>query len=213
MSILNRPLAALALSSLALAAQAQTAPDGQWHGSASLGAAFASGNTSSRALAGSVDAARATAADKLSLYGVANYASNKASGKSVTTSNLLRAGTRYDYNLSDRLFAFGGAEAETNKAGGLQQRWGLNGGLGYKLVRTPETTWDVFGGLGYEDVEYTSGLSQDGLAFVLGEESAHKLSTTTTAKQRLVFYPGTGDLGHRATFDAGVAVALGGAWT
>ena len=38
---------------------------------------------------------------------------------------------------------------------------------------------------------------------------AHKLSDTTTARQRFVMYPNLKDTGeYRATFDAGVAVAM-----
>lgn len=210
---MNKTFALLPLLAAAFAAQAQTAPDNQWHGGANVGAAFASGNTSSQVVSAGADAALATAQDKTSLYGVANYAKAKVNGVDTTTANLLRLGGRYDRNLSEQLFAFGGGEVETNKAAGLKNRVGLNAGVGYKLVRTSETSWDVFGGLGYEDVEYTSGVSRNGVTALLGEESTHKLSATTTAKQRLVLYPGSGDLGSRATFDAGLATAITGGWT
>ena len=71
----------------------------------------------------------------------------------------------------------------------------------------------MFGGVGYGDVKYTDGTHQNGAEFLLGEESTHVLSASTTAKQRLVVYPGTGDLGNRATFDAGLATAISGGWT
>jgi putative salt-induced outer membrane protein len=213
MNSMYRHLALLPLLASGLVAQAQTAPDGQWHGGANIGAAFASGNASSQVVAGAADAAKATAADKISLYGAANYASNKAAGVSTTTANLLRLGGRYDYNLSATTFVFGGLESETNKAAGLKSRDSVNAGLGYKLVRTAETTWDLFGGVGYDDVRFTGGVHQSGAAFLLGEESTHKLSATTSAKQRLAVYPGTGALGNRVTFDAGLATAITGGWT
>lgn len=201
-----------AFSALALAAagaMAQDKPDGLWHGGVSIGGAVASGNTDSKTLAANADAARATAQDKITLYGVANY--GRSAG--VTTANLLRLGGRYDWNLSDKLFAFGGAETETNKAGGVKSRYALNGGIGYKLVRTPVTSWDVFAGVGYSDTSFTDGSSRNGAELLLGEESSHKLSDTTTVKQRLVVYPGSSDVGTRATFDAGLATAISGGWT
>jgi putative salt-induced outer membrane protein len=195
-------------------AQAQAkVPDNQWHGGISVGGALASGNTDSRVLTGSADAVKENKVDKVSLYGLVNYGSNKAGGVSTTTSNQLRLGGRYDYNLSDKTFVFGGAELETNKAGGLQSRYGLNGGLGYKVIRTAVTTFDVFAGVGYSGVKFTDTTSAKGAELVLGEESTHKLSDTTTAKQRLVIRPGQNDLGTLTTFDAGLATAISGGWT
>jgi putative salt-induced outer membrane protein len=206
---------ATSLSFAAVAsAQAQAqAPDNHWHGGVSVGGALASGNTTSNVLTGSADAVKENKVDKISLYGLVNYGSNKASGLSTTTSNQLRLGGRYDYNLSDKVFAFGGAELETNKAGGLKSRYGLNGGLGYKVIRTAATTFDVFGGVGYSGVKFTDTTSAKGAELVLGEESTHKLSDTTTAKQRLVVRPGQTDLGTLTTFDAGLATAISGGWT
>jgi putative salt-induced outer membrane protein len=198
-----------ALSMASFAAMSQDKPDGQWHGGISLGGAASSGNTSSRTLSATADMARATAADKISLYSAAVYGRTG----STTTADLFRLGGRYDWNLSPQLFAFGGAETETNKAGGVKSRFGLNGGLGYKLVRTPTTAWDVFAGVGYTDTKFTDNTTRNGATLVLGEESSHKLSDTTTAKQRLVIYPGNSEVGTSATFDAGLATAIAGGWT
>lgn len=197
------------LVALALGAQAQSNLDGQWHGGISIGGAFASGNTSSKTLAATADGAKETPADKITLYGLANYA--RSGG--TTTADLLRLGGRYDYNLTERTFAFGGGEAETNKAGGVDSRYALNAGAGYKVIRTPSTSWDVFGGIGYSGTRFTDGTTRNGPELLLGEESSHKLSESTSVKQRLVVYPGTSKVGTRATFDAGLATAISGGWT
>ena len=206
---------ALALT-LALASQAtlaQDTPDDRWHGGLSVSGAFASGNTSSRTLAANADASRATAQDKISLYGVANYGRNKVNGIDTTTADLLRVGGRYDFNLGPQWFSFGAAEGETNKAGGLRDRYNLTGGAGYHLVKNEANSWDVFGGVGYTVAQLTDGSNANGLQVLLGEESSHKLSETTTLKQRFVYYPGGGDLGNRATLDAGLATQIMGGWT
>lgn len=201
------------LGALALTTQAQTVADGQWHGGVSLGGTFASGNSSSRALSAGADGVRATQADKITLYSLGNYARSKSAGVSTTTANLLRMGGRYDYNLSDSLFAFGGSEGETNKAGGIKSRLALNGGVGYKLVRTPTASLDLFGGLGFSDTKFTDGSKRNGMELLLGEEGTYKVSEATSVKQRLVVYPGESDIGTRATLDAGVATAISGGWT
>lgn len=214
MSMTHRTLAFLPLifsSSLVLAADPLA--DGQWHGALSAGGAAASGNTSSQTLALSADAAKATVQDKISLYGLSNYARNKTSGTNTTTADLLRLGGRYDYNLDERLFAFSGTEYETNKAGGLSSRGNVNAGLGYRAYRTSNASVDVFGGVGYSDVKYTNNLHHDGAELILGEEGTYKLSNSTAFKQRLVYYPGSNGLGRRATFDAGLSTAVSGGWT
>jgi putative salt-induced outer membrane protein len=208
-------LAALAglIGTLACTAQAQTVTDGRWHGGMSAGGAVTSGNTSSQVLTLNADGAVATAKDKISLYGLTNYGRSKAGGITTKTAELFRLGGRYDYNLSDVLFAFGGAEFETNKPGGLDSRYALHGGLGYRVLRSPTVSWDLFAGLGYSGSDYTDGSTREGAELMLGEESAHKLSDSMTFKQRFVLYPGQSSVGVRSTFDAGLAWAVSGGWT
>lgn len=205
--------ATLALTLASQAALAQNTPDGRWHGGLSLSGAFSSGNSSSRTLAANADASLATEQDKISLYGIANYGRNKVDGVDTTTADLLRLGGRYDFNLSTQWFSFAGAEGETNKAGGVRDRYNLNGGVGYHVVKNDTNSWDVFGGLGYTDTRFTDGSKANGAQVLLGEESSHKLSETTTLKQRLVYYPDGDELGDRATFDAGLATTISGGWT
>ncbi|MGM9481354.1 DUF481 domain-containing protein [Roseateles sp. NT4] len=210
---LSLALGAVALSLASQTTQAQDTPDGKWHGGLSVSGAFASGNNSSRALAANADASVATAEDKLSLYGIANYGRNKVEGVDTTTADLLRLGGRYDFNLGPQWFSFAGAEGETNKAGGVRDRYNLNGGLGYHLIKDDATNWDIFSGVGYTTTRLTDGSTAKGAQVLFGEESSHKVSETTTLKQRLVYYPGGGDLGNRATFDAGLATQILGGWT
>ena len=109
-------------------------PTAEWHGGISISGAVASGKGDAKVLAATADAVRETSADKVTLYGVGGPTHSKSG--SATTADLLRLGGRYDRNLSERVFAFGGTEVETNKAGGIDSRYALNAGLGYKLIRT-----------------------------------------------------------------------------
>ncbi len=212
LTLTNTLLAAsLAIASSLAHAQAKT--DGLWHGAIVLGGAFASGNSSARTLTGTADASRATSADKISLFGNVNYGRNKVAGVDTTTADQLRAGGRYDYNLSDTAYVFGGVDGETNKVAGLDSRYNLTGGLGYKVIRTETTTFDVFGGLGYSSAKYTNGSSGKGATALLGEESTHKLNESTSFKQRFEFHPGAKNIGNLATLDAGLATAITGGWT
>lgn len=210
----NLWLLAASLAAVGLAhGQATFKPDGQWRASLSLGASVSSGNSKSSNLALTGDAVRATDADKVSLYGNGQYA--RSGG--ATTGEQVRLGGRYDRNLHTDLFAFGGLDLERNKFANLQLRSLLSAGLGWHLIQSPATRFDVFGGLGYTSDKYIDPMVIDGsnrssynyLSLLLGEESTHKLTETTGFKQRLVVVPNLKNRGEfRANWDAGLAVAM-----
>jgi putative salt-induced outer membrane protein len=195
------------------AAFAQDKPDGLWHGSVNLGASFASAAVRSTSISLAADAARKTADDKLALYGVAQRGDTKALGIKSVTTDLYRVGTKYDRDFNKQLFGFVGAELEKNGVTDLSLRSSINAGLGYHAIATPSTTFDVFGGLGYNRYKFKGLSAEDSGEFLIGEESSHKLSDTTTFKQKGVIYKAfDSDLGYRLTWDATLGVAMGGGW-
>lgn len=205
---------ALALSGLSLVhAQPTLKTDGQYRAALGLGASLSSGNTESRNLSLTADAVRATGRDKTSLYGHAQYARSDG----VTTAEQVRLGGRQDHNLGSAYFAFGGLDLERNKFSNLKLRSQLSGGLGWHAIKSPTTTFDLFGGLSYTSDRYFNAALIDGqtrdsydyVGLLLGEESTHKLSETTSAKQRLTVVPNLRNRGEfRANWDAGLAVAM-----
>lgn len=205
---------ALALAAASLPARAQDRPDGLWHGDASLGGTLSRGNNDSLTLSVQGNLNRVTAADKIGLYGVGNYGRAKVDGERSTTADLLRVGGRYDFNLGENLFSFGAAEGETNKAGaGVSNRYSVNGGLGLHVLRSEDHSFDVIAGLGFTDTRFIDGETDRGAQALLGEESHHKLSETTSFNQRLTYHPSSGDLSTRVNFDANLATQIAGGWT
>jgi putative salt-induced outer membrane protein YdiY len=193
------------------AAQATVKEDGQWR--AALGAAYtaSSGNTRSTTLSGMADAVRATAGDKTSLYATALYGSSQG----TKTADLWRLGAKHDWNLTSKLYVFGLAEAERDDIAGLQSRFTLGGGAGWRFFNTEALKFEVFGGAGYVADDYEAARLIDGRqrgsysypTLIAGEESVHKLGQSTTARQRLVLYPNLSNRGeYRAQWDAGIAV-------
>lgn len=194
-------------------AQATVKPDGAWRASLGLSASASSGNTRSSNLAILGDAVKATARDKISLYGTAL----RASSAGTTTAEQLRAGGRYEWNVGPALYAFGSVDLERDEPANLKRRGVLGAGLGWHVVRSADLTFDVFGGVGYTSDSYVVATvidsrrrtSYDYATALFGEESTHTLSATTTAKQRLVVYPNLSTTGeYRATWDAALAVAM-----
>ncbi len=195
-------------------AQATVKDDGQWRSAAGASLAAASGNTSSVTLVAKGDAVRATKQDKWALYADALY--GKSGSPSVKTADSLRLGTKYDWNLSPQMYAFGLGELQRDTIASLSSRITLGGGVGYKLINTDPLKFEVFGGAGYISDRYSPSVTVDGAlhtsysypTLILGEESSHKLGQSTTAKQRMVVYPNMKNSGKfTAQWDAGVSVA------
>ena len=221
---------ALSLISLAAAAsgvvQAQTAApatptatlktDGKMRVALGLGASVSSGNSRTSNFSLTAQGVRATAQDKTTVYGSALYA--RAAG--ITSAEQLRAGGRYDYNLGANTFAFGTADLERDKLANLSLRGVFGAGAGLHVINTPATTFDVYGGLAYNADKYVTATVIDGqsrssygyAALLLGEESQHRLTDTTSVWQRLTVYPNLRNRGEfRANFASGLSVAMSSA--
>lgn len=199
-------------------AQLKPKPDGEWRGLAGLSFTSVSGNSENSSLGLNADAVRQTDQDKLSLYGQYLRAEAKVAGTTAKTSDLLRLGGKYDWNVTDRVYAFGTAGFERDKIARIDSRFLLGGGAGYKVISTEDTTFDVFGGLNLRADRYSApGVtienslkrSYTALEMQLGEESTHKLSDSTSFRQRFVIYPNLSEFGEfRAVFDAGLIVSM-----
>ena len=194
-------------------AQATLKPDGRFRSAVGLGASWTSGNTSSRQLSFTADAVRATAADRTTLFGMANYARSEG----VTTSDRIRLGGRHDVELRGPSFGFGLLEFERNKFANLELRGQLGVGLGWHVLKTPVTTWDLLAGVSYTDDRYFDPMLIDAQSrtsygyggLLLGEESTHRFNEMTSAKQRLTLMPNLKNSGeYRAQWDAGLAVSM-----
>jgi len=215
-------LAALStVSALAASAPAfaeDPVPDGRWRGSGGAGLAFASGNTRSTTFNANLSAAALTDSDKWSYYGQALYGRAKVNGVTSTSANLEKLGGRYDRNLTYEVYAFGGLDFEHDQITFIDLRSVVSTGLGLHVVRTEHNTWDVFSGVTYKFDHYL----QPGIViadaqriyytapeFTVGEESNHKLTETTTFKQKFQAYEDLRSTGaYRAEFDAGLAVSM-----
>jgi putative salt-induced outer membrane protein len=196
-------------------AQTVIKPDGQWRGALGAGLSIVGGNTSSKLLNINGDAIKATATEKWNIYGSQIY------GKTgdATTADLLNLGARFNQDLNAQLFWFGQGDLGRNKLANLSLRTAIAGGLGYHVIKSDPTTFDVFVGLGYANDRYVNATivadqtrsSYGRMELLIGEESTHKLSASTLFRQRLVIYPNLSDRGeYRAAFDAGLSVAMSG---
>jgi putative salt-induced outer membrane protein len=221
----NRSMSKLALflssAFLSCAAFSQDLPDAVWHGGVAIGGSFATGSNSSRNVNANVNGKRASIDDKIHLHAIANYGSSTTDEVTKLTAQLFRAGGRYDYNLSEDVFVFIGAERETNKLQNIDTRSAVDGGAGYKILHSAESSWDLFAGAGYSSTKLTTQtrifpprpMTIRGSSLVIGEESSHKISQTSTIKQKFVVYPGQSEVGTRGVWDLSLNTVIVGGWT
>ncbi|HEX4857745.1 MAG TPA: DUF481 domain-containing protein [Usitatibacteraceae bacterium] len=197
--------------------------DGLWRGALSSSLALASGNTKSTNFSLGANSIKATKEDRISLFLTSLYGSRDVAGKSEKTANQTRGGVRYDWNLSDRLFAFGTLEAEQDKIQRLDSRYLGGAGFGYRFIKEKDLSWDLFGGVSHKRDRNTitttttvapirtfdSTLSSSATELLLGEESNHKITESTSFKQKLTVYPNLSRSGERRMqFDAGFVTSI-----
>lgn len=115
------------------------------------------GNTERISFNGRVTARRTTDSDRLSIYGAARY--TREGGEDTTRYFL--AGTGYEVDLSDRLFAFGRVEFEHDRFEDIDLRATGTVGLGYFVIRSPESDLRLRAGFGIQHEDYRSDRPSD----------------------------------------------------
>lgn len=206
-----------ASTALAQAPRTEGQADGLWRGTGGASFSSVSGNSTSTALGLDTSFNRATLADKWSLDARARYARSEAAGLRSTTTNQWAAGGQYDLNLSEAQYAFGKLGLESDAVVDLDLRHTLSAGLGHKWLRSDRHHASVFAGVAHTTDRYAVPKTVDGLlarrfsrsSLLLGQESQHELSDTTTLKQRLEVFTGlSGDKAVLSKFTAAMAVAV-----
>ena len=180
-----------------------------WDIRATVGFALTRGNSQTKNLALAFNGSRKTLHDKLSLYTNSVYATNDAPGAfPSTTANAEQGGIRYDHDVTDRVFAFVGADFQADSLQTLDLRSVFSGGIGFHVIKRDSTTLDVLTGLNYTHEKYTA-FSRNFAAATLGDEFMHKLYGSTVLTQSLYFYPDFNNSGeYRGTFNFGTVTKL-----
>ena len=186
------------MSQAVMADLAPPPKDGFWRGTAGAALAATSGNTKTSSAVLNTDLARATDGDKIALGGTINYArGTDEAGVRVTTADKSSLFGQYDRDIAPRWFGFGRLAFDRDALIDLSSRTAVTGGVGYRLIDEPENSFTLLGGLGYTSERYSSLQTIAGetdtrferpSAF-LAEESAHRLTPTTSLKQRLEASP------------------------
>ena len=179
-----------------------------WSGYIDGGFSFSGGNADTSAIVTSMRTQRRTQRDKISIYATTLFAQNSNSGVSETTANAIRGGTRYEVNVSDRLFTFGFLDLEFDEFQNLDLRSVLGGGLGWRLQNTDRTVFNVFSGGSFNQEFFTSETRRNG-EILLGQELTYQLVESTALSERFSFYPNLSNTGgYRFQFDSTLTTEL-----
>ena len=174
---------------------------GAWGGYLDSGLSISRGNADTTNFTVGATATRQNEKSKAGAFINSIYSSGTTNGVSLTTASAIHAGLRFDFNLSDKTFAFAFTDFDHDRFQQLDLRNVIGGGLGYHLIKTDSTTFDLFGGGSFNQEYFTTLTRRSGEALV-GESLDHKLSSAFSIRERLEFYPDLSDLGqYRVVFD------------
>ena len=180
-----------------------------WSGFLDTGLTVTRGNSDTLNFALSANAVRKTSRDTITAYANSIFANNGTAGPTTTTANAIGGGLRVDLNVSNRLYVFGFTDFYHNQFQQLDLRNVLGGGLGYHVINTKPTTFDVYGGGTFNQSYYSTPLTQKTGEIMVGEYLSHAISNRMTFTERFEFFPNISDTGqYRYTFDAHAVTKL-----
>jgi len=181
-----------------------------WVGNLDLGFAASRGNANTETLTLSTNAARSTTRDKLSVYYASIFSSSDFSGGTTqTTANSKRGGVSYNLNLNKKAFVFGTVDLESDQFQDLDLRFSPAGGGGYHAIATKPTQLDLRVGAAADREFFSTGLNRTSAELLLGDDFAHKFSSTTHIEQKLDYFTNLSNSGeYRMNFDISAVTAI-----
>jgi putative salt-induced outer membrane protein YdiY len=174
-----------------------------WRGFFDTNLALTTGNSQTMSFANAAGMTRETKRDTIKLYFNSIFARQSTTGESMATANAIRGGTRYELNVTQKMFAFGFVDLEYDKFQDLDLRNVIGGGFGYHVKQTDRMKFDLFGGATYNQEFFTNDLTRRSAEIVIGEEFEYELNDRTSFTERLAFYPNVSNTGeYRLQFDS-----------
>jgi putative salt-induced outer membrane protein YdiY len=196
-----------------------------WSGMFDLGLSITEGNSSNAALTIAGKASRIVPKNKLTLYYTSIYGRDSNQSPALTTANAIHGGVRDEFNLRPRVYAFVFTDFDEDALQHLELRNVVGAGLGYHVLKSKKTQFDVFGGASFNQ-EYFGAYTTTNPApppalitvasqarrsaeIVAGETLSTKLGPRTTLSEQLSIFPNLSSTGeYRVTFDANATTKI-----
>ena len=192
-----------------------------WTIGANIGFALARGNSNTTNLNTGVAADRKTLSDDIKLAFSSIYArsgtSTSGSPGGVTASEVLAAAA-YNKDISKRLFFFASADFTHDALQDLVLRQIYSAGLGWHVIKRPDTTFDALLGANYTRESYSSSataitpalnVNRNLPGLTAGEAFTHKFSANTAFVEAFNFYPDLSDIAqYRFALDTSIVTKI-----
>ncbi len=180
-----------------------------WAGYFDVGLALARGNARTDTLTSAFNAARATRADKVSVYFNQIYGTARVNDLTGTIANAVRGGWRYDRNFGGRFFLNSMNDYEHDRFQNLDLRFVLGAGAGYHAAKHDGFTLDFDGGADYDRENYLDSVHRNLAEANLGDTLAYRLNHVTSLTQTFhIFHNLSGTGQYRVNFDLGTVTAV-----
>jgi putative salt-induced outer membrane protein YdiY len=123
----------------------------------------------------------------------------------------VRGGVAYNHDISSRAFVNIFNDYEYDRFQSLDLRFVLGGGLGYSLIQTERTTWDLLGGMAYNREAFSIPLTRNSGEAYWGYEFNYEMSEVTTFFQNYRMFNNLSDTGNfRINGDLGLTTHVNG---
>jgi len=178
-----------------------------WGGSVEAAVSAPGGNSSSETFNFGLRAVRASSNDRLGIYFISIFSDTGRTPASFT--NTWRGGSRYEANMGRRFYTFGFNDVEHDRFQNLDLRVVGGGGLGFRVMKTPKTLFQVFSGGSANHEDFHNGIVRRSREFVFGHDFSRQLSKTVSATESLIVYPNLSNRGqYRVNFDSTLVTRL-----
>lgn len=175
-----------------------------WEGEGEIGAFRSTGNSSNTGLTAGVKLERVGIKWRHKLLALADY--QRSNG--VTTREQFLASYEPNYQITDRLFAYGLGQYERDRFQGFSSRISASGGLGYRVIDNDSTQLSVKAGPAYRKTSFIGGGSDSSLAGLAALDFDWQISDRVKFTQDASAFIQSGNSSYLST--TGLEAGLGG---
>ena len=187
-----------------------SAPGAHWSGNIVVGGLLARGNTQSESVNMSAHVQRRGEQDRFTFDAGYIFGRERVPGHGThETANDLFGEAKYDYFLTEKLYAYGNVRAEHDTIAGLDLRLVPGVGVGYQWVETPSLGFNTEAGISYLHREFARDGSDDSVAARLAYHFNWKINEKVGVFHNFEYFPGLNRINNYFfNTDAGVRASL-----
>lgn len=181
-----------------------------WSGNVVVGGLLARGNTESESLNATAHLQRRGEQDRFTFDAGYIFGRERVPGHGThETANDLFGEAKYDYFLSQKLYAYGDVRAEHDTIAGLDLRLVPGVGLGYQWVEEPSLGFNTEAGVSYLHRQFAHDGSDDSIAARLAYHLTWKINDKVGVFHDFEYFPGLDRINNYFfNTDAGVRASL-----